>query len=167
MCINFSNLDSITDYGFTGFKSIQELRSNTSLIPTKKGVYLVLNPSPDKKEFLIPGVGGFFKGRNPNVSKEELIRNYVIGTQVLYIGKAGGKTSSATLNSRIGQYLKFGEGKNIGHWGGRLIWQIKHREELEICWKVTPKEEPRELEKKLIGEFMNQFGARPFANLTG
>ena len=40
-------------------------------------------------EFIKSGVGGFFKGRNPNVSFEELKSNYLASSQVVYIGKAG------------------------------------------------------------------------------
>ena len=165
MSLDFSDIDSLVDYGFTGFKSIKFLRSNKSILPNKKGIYLVLNPNKSNMEFIIPGVGGFFKGKDPNVAEDMLMANYVKGTPVLYIGKAGGNNSNATLHSRINQYLKFGEGKNIGHWGGRLIWQIKHHEDLQLCWKVTPNEEPREIEKKLIGEFINHYGVIPFANL--
>lgn len=39
---------------------------------------------------------------------------------MVYIGKAG-----TTLRKRLNQYLKFGNRQNIGHWGGRYIWQIK------------------------------------------
>lgn len=71
-------------------------------------------------EFLSHGTGGFFKGKDPNVSITELETNWVENTCVVYIGKAG-----TTLQKRLNQYLKFGNGQNIGHWGGRYIWQIK------------------------------------------
>jgi hypothetical protein len=52
-----------------------------------------------------------------------------------------------TLRSRLKQYLKFGQGKNIGHYGGRLIWQLEHHSELVLCWLPMNEDEPRELEK--------------------
>ncbi|MBA4055428.1 MAG: hypothetical protein C0490_12000, partial [Marivirga sp.] len=66
-----------------------------------------------------------------------------------YIGKAGGANSSATL-----------------HYGGRYVWQLEKPRELVVCWKPTPNEDPRTLEKQLISEFVTQFAKRPFANLT-
>ena len=88
-------------------------------------------------EFLSRGTGGFFKGKDPNVSITELGTNWVKNTCVVYIGKAG-----TTLRKRLNQYLKFGNGQNIGHWGGRYIWQIKNSGNLLLCWKPTPDEDP-------------------------
>ena len=65
------------------------------------------------------------------------------------------------------QYLKFGQGKNIGHYGGRLIWQLKNHLDLIFCWLPMTDTEPRELEKKILADFIQQYGQRPFANLTG
>ena len=60
----------------------------------------------------------------------------------------------------------FGQGKPVGHWGGRLIWQLEDAKDLIVCWKVLEKEEPREEEKKMIQAFKKQHeGKRPFANL--
>ena len=46
------------------------------------------------------------------------------------------------------------------------IWQLKDTEDLEICWRELPSEDPRNEESRLIGEFETQFEALPFANLT-
>jgi hypothetical protein len=165
--MNFNNIDDIKKGGFRGFKSVAELWVDKSSIPKIKGVYLVINPAYSKSEFLTPGVGGFFKGKDPNVSLAELESNHVENSQVVYIGKAGSTTGKATLNSRLGQYLRFGETKNVGHWGGRLIWQLKNHSELVFCWKTTPYDDPREVEKQLLNEYIEQYGVRPFANLTG
>ncbi|NAY93370.1 hypothetical protein GTQ34_15780 [Muricauda sp. JGD-17] len=165
--MDFNNIGDIKKNGFSGFKSATELWLDKSIIPRVKGVYLVINPAYNKTEFIYPGVGGFFKGRNPNVPVSELKSNYVDNSQVVYIGKAGSPTGNGTLNSRLGQYLRFGKTKNVGHWGGRLIWQLKNNADLIFCWKLTPKENPREVEKRLLHEYLNQFGVRPFANLTG
>ncbi len=63
--------------------------------------------------------------------------------------------------------LRFGQTKNVGHWGGRYIWQIKKHSDLIFCWKPTPKDDPREIEKQLLSQYIKNFGGRPFANLTG
>ena len=95
-----------------------------------------------------------------------LKNNLVEDTLVVYIGKAGGSNSRATLHSRLKQYMRFGEGKPVGHWGGRLIWQLENHRELTVCYKTLANSEPREEEKKLILEFESIHGKIPFANLA-
>lgn len=165
--MDFNDINSIKRNEFIGFRTVHELWSDMSCIPKIKGVYLIINPTSEKVEFINPGVGGFFKGKDPNVSISELKSNHVENSQVVYIGKAGSPTGTATLNSRLGQYLRFGETKNVGHWGGRLIWQLQNYSDLIVCWKSTLKENPRDVEKQLLNEYIKQFGVRPFANLTG
>lgn len=165
--MDYNNIDKIKNNGFMGFKSVRELWSDRKDIPKVPGVYLVMNPQYDAPEYINPGVGGFFKGRNPNLPIADLEKNHVKYSQVIYIGKAGGSTGKATLHSRIGQYLRFGKTKNVGHWGGRLIWQLRNHPDLIFCWQPTPKDDPREVEKRLLADYINQFGQRPFANLTG
>jgi hypothetical protein len=161
---NYNDIESLKEYGFTGFKSIKELMDDSSSIPDSKGVYLILNPGKES-ELLATGTGGHFKEREPNVSIEELKQNWVDNTIVLYIGKAGKEGSKATLHSRIGQYLSFGQGKKTGHWGGRFIWQLKNSRELIVCWKPLPADDPRTVEADLINQFRSNYSKRPFAYL--
>lgn len=163
--MNFSDTEGLKIEGFAGFKSINELWNSKSDIPKLKGVYLVLDPN-GKPDFINPGVGGFFKGKDPNVSIEELNNNFVPDSLVVYIGKAGGPSSEANLHSRLSQYLRFGQGKNVGHWGGRLIWQLKCHRDLLFCWRQTSDDDPRDVERLLIDSYMKQFGKKPFANLV-
>ena len=153
--------------GFEGFMTMGELMNGAkTLIPMRIGVYVVLRESEATPHFLSKGTGGFFKRRNPNVSPAELNDNWVEGTQVVYIGKAGGTDSSATLQKRLSQYLRFGQGANVGHWGGRYIWQLADSRDLVVCWKVLINEDPRDVEQKMIADFMAvHAGKRPFANL--
>src|SRR5579875_2336130 len=123
MIFNFNDIEQLKKDGFIGFKTKAELFNNNTSIPKQKGVYLVISNQP-KPTFLELGSGGFFKGKNPNVSLDILHKHWVEGAKVVYIGKAGSASGNATLYSRLNQYLKFGQGKNIGHWGGRLIWQL-------------------------------------------
>lgn len=164
--IDFNHIENIKSNGFTGFKTVKELWEDRSSIPKERGVYLVLDPNNENPQYITPGVGGFFKGRNPNVSIDELRTNHVPQTCVVYIGKAGSLTGNATLYSRIGQYLRFGQGKNVGHWGGRYIWQLKKHQDLLFCWKITPHYEPRLMESHIISDFDIQYHKRPFANLV-
>lgn len=165
--MTFNNKNSLVENGFEGFLSVQDLWVDRSAIPKVRGVYLVIDPNFQDTQFIDPGVGGFFKGKDPNVDIEVLKSNVVSGAEVVYIGKAGSPTGKATLYSRLGQYLRFGQTKNVGHYGGRFIWQIKKHEELVFCWKTVENGDPREVEKSLLSDFQNQYGKRPLANLTG
>lgn len=163
--MDFNDIEHIKKAGFTGFKRMSELFSDSSSIPKTKGVYLILNIERNF-DFLITGTGGHFKGKNPNVSIAELQSNWVDDAIVVYIGKAGKDGSSATLQSRLRQYFRFGQGKNVGHWGGRLIWQLRNSKDLLVCWKALPTEDPRTFEANLIQEFVLEYSKRPFANLA-
>ena len=164
--MDFNSIDELQDAGFTGFQTIRNLWGDHSCIPRDKGVYLVLNPARNDPDFIHPGAGGFFKGKDPNVSVDELTSNFVDGSVVVYVGKAGSPTGKATLYSRLWQYLRFGQGEDVGHRGGRYIWQLQNHADLQFCWKPTPDDDPREIEKQLIASYRDQFGKRPFANLT-
>ena len=166
MNMEFKTIEDIKQQGFVGFIRMGELYMDESRIPEKQGVYMVLYTETVTPNFINPGTGGFFKGENPNVSADILIKNWVKDTVVVYIGKAGGSGIKATLKKRIHDYLRFGQGSKVGHKGGRLIWQIKNSRNLLVCWKPLFSGEPRVVEAALIQEFVNQFGKLPFANLT-
>ena len=161
-----NNINDIKKAGFIGFKSVSELFVDSSSLPSIKGVYLILNINSNQPSFLEAGTGSYFKGKNPNVSMKDLNDNWVKNTLVVYIGKAGKDGSSATLKSRLEQYLGFGRGGNVGHYGGRLIWQIASSDKLVVCWKPLPNQDPRMVEAQLIHDFTNHYGIRPFANLA-
>ena len=159
--------DTIKDLqkiGFSGFVTIDSLIKNNAQIPKQMGVYMIVYPTIEKPKFKEIGSGGHFKGRNPNVAIDVLENNWVDGTSIVYIGKAGSENGKATLQSRLKQYFDFGQGKPVGHWGGRFIWQLVIAKELLVCWKTTL-EEPSEIESYLIKEFKNHYNRRPFANL--
>jgi hypothetical protein len=165
MRMNFNTKQDLIDSGFEGFVSIKDLWIDKSMIPKEMGVYMILNTKNDV-EFINPGVGGFFKGKDPNVDILTLKEKYV-KSLVVYIGKAGGSSSKATLFSRLGQYLSFGLSKNVGHYGGRYIWQIKNHSNLVVCWKTLSSEEPIFIEKELLSFFKEEYSKLPFANLMG
>ncbi|WP_338158252.1 hypothetical protein [uncultured Phocaeicola sp.] len=147
--------------GFEGFLSIADLRIDKKVIPQMPGVYMVVRISGLEPQFLKVGTGGFFKGKNPNVQIEELEKNWVEDESLLYIGKA------TDLRKRLGAYLNFGQCKNVGHWGGRFIWQLADSDKLIICWKVLSEVEPRKYEQSFLYEFYKVNGKYPFANLKG
>ena len=171
--MNFNDIEEIKKAGFTGFKKMSELFTDNSCLPPIKGIYLVLHFDKLTPEFLIQGSGPklYKKKTNPNVSIEELKSNWVENTIVVNIGKAGGKNQKgiegkSTLRKRLRAYFSFGMGKDVRHYGGRLIWQLKNHKDLIVCWKSTPNEEPREIEADLIQRFISKFKKRPFANLN-
>lgn len=159
--MKYKTISDLQTAGFEGFKSIRDLWKDSSNLPLFKGVYMVVRRTNAAPGFLERGSGGFFKGKDPNVSLEELNENWVNDTCVVYIGKAGGM-----LAKRLRQYLKFGQGKAVGHWGGRYIWQLKDAADLLLCWKTLAVDDPRAVEKSFISEFKACYaGKRPFANL--
>lgn len=157
----------LENLGFKGFIPVKELLLDISAIPNVNGVYAVVRNNTDKPVFIEKGTGGHFKGRNPNVDLNTLKIKWVENTEILYIGKAGGGSSKNRLNKRIKQYLDFGNGKDVGHWGGRYIWQLKDSYDLCFCWKETEVDTlPRDEELRLILEFKESHeGKLPFANL--
>ena len=160
------NLESenLKRQGFEGFLTIGNLMTDSYQIPKEQGVYVVIFPKNTQPTFLAKGSGGFSKDKNPNVDISELEANWIDDTDILYIGKAGG-TNNSTLQTRLMQYLKFGMGKKIGHWGGRYIWQLANSRDLIVCWKTTI-ENPRDIEERMIARFKAEHnGRRPFANL--
>lgn len=166
LVINFKNdvVSTLKKLGFQGFETIENVYIDLSVIPKTKGVYIIYSENIIPN-FEVMGTGGFFKQKNPNVSLDDLNQNWVNRSSILYIGKAGSLAGSATLYSRLKQYFDFGYGKAVGHYGGRYIWQIKNPYKSKVCWLPTPNQEPREIEKTLIQQFVTQFEQRPFANL--
>ena len=125
--MKFNTIDDLKAAGFEGFIPVAQLQTDSTAIPRTAGVYMVVYTGENIPEFLSRGTGGFFKGKDPNVSITELETNWVENTCVVYIGKAGKlKNCKATIQSRLKQYLDFGAGKKSGHKGGRYIWQIKN-----------------------------------------
>ena len=143
--------------GFVGWVPFNQMREEDQ-VPRSGGVYVVVRASTDKPEFLEANPGGRFKGKNPTVPDETLRLNWVDSAEVVYIGKAD------DLRRRLRQFADFGAGKPIGHWGGRLIWQLAESDTLLIAWKETPGEVPVDAETALIADFRAAFGKPPYAN---
>lgn len=151
--------------GFTGFKTFAELDMNE--VPRGPGIYAVLKPAGHQHAFIEQSAGGWFKQKDPSVLEDSLAAQWVSDADVLYIGKAGaGTTGTRGLRKRIQEYADFGRGKPVGHWGGRLIWQLAESQSLVIAWKVLPGSEVNEAEARYHAEFRQSYGRLPFANLV-
>ena len=143
--------------GFTGWLPFPDAR-NSPLCPHSGGVYVVIYEGSHPPTFPDANPAGRFKSQDPSVPVASLAANWVAGVEVVYIGKAD------QLRRRIRQFADFGSGKPIGHWGGRLIWQLPRPDMLKIAWKETPDRVPVEVEADLIASFRKQYGKPPFAN---
>jgi hypothetical protein len=152
------SVEYLTSIGFTGFASVAQLGAGRCRsLPRQPGVYVVMR---DEKALLLPlesNPGGRFKGSDPTVPVPMLRTRWIERAPVLYIGKAN------QLQRRLQQYMDFGAGKPVGHWGGRLIWQVDGSKDFVLAWAVDP--EPLAREAELIRAFVVEFGAMPFANL--
>lgn len=115
-----------------------------------------------RPEFIYPGTGGFFKGKDPNLPISTLESMWIDGPKVIYIGQ-----TESSLRKRVSQYMRFGKGKSVGHYGGRCIWQIKNCENLLVCWLPLGDSDvgPKEVEDWLLKDFLLAYGRLPFANL--
>jgi len=147
--------------GFEGFIPIGDLEDLD--VPAPPGVYVIARQHAAPK-FLPSSPAGRFKGRDPSVSIDLLESSWVPGAEVIYIGKAtAGLRGNRGLRARLNEYLRFGAGAPIGHWGGRFIWQLEDAGELLVAWKLSSA--PTELESEMIRHFADHFGVLPFANL--
>lgn len=154
--------------GFFPFNSlVKQTPSQLDGVPDDPGVYAVVREAAGPPTFLATGTGGHFKGRDPNVDVEVLEAKWVADASVVYFGKAGRRSNGAGLWQRLNEFRKFGSGRNIGHQGGRYIWQLADSADLLVAWKPTPDEDPALVESTLIAGFKAQTGQWPFANLRG
>ena len=152
----------LQEQGFEGFCLVKDLRASSgrSPAPATNGVYLIIREQKDRPKFLARGSGGHFKNRDPNISTDRLALEWVEDALILYVG------ASSNLQRRIEQLIHFGSGENVGHYGGRLMWQIADAEDLKVCWKPVANE--KQGKKLVLVEFKRAHqGRRPFANLQG
>ncbi len=149
--------------GFKGFISVKDLRKKlsekTSGISTEAGIYIVVRDNDSAPSFESVGTGGHHKGKNPNVDIATLQDEYVNDSKIVYIGQ------STNLRRRIRELLHFGVGKNIGHWGGRYLWQLSDAEDLLVAWKEMPGQDVVQEEKSMLKDFIDRHDRPPFANL--
>jgi len=131
---------------------------STAEVPRTGGVYVVVRTASGPPQFLKTSTGGHFKGKDPKVPEEALKANWVDDAEVVYIGKGD------NLRRRLTQYADFGGGKAVGHWGGRLIWQLADSETLLVAWKETPEAIPVDVKTALRAAFKAAHGKPPFAN---
>jgi hypothetical protein len=157
------SIDTLKREGFEGFEKIDTLIDDIDDVSDQRGIYVVLYRGNCRPGFLEKGTGGWFDGKDPNYDLKTVRDRWVDGAIVVYIGK-----TDRPLKTRILEFLKFGLGQDIGHRGGRLVWQILNRENLVLCWKSTKDDSksPREIERNMIAGFEAIHGKKPFANIN-
>lgn len=145
--------------GFSGFDSLRvNLEDRCARLPAHGGVYAVLREPRKPPRFRAVSTGGWFKGQDPSVAGLILKAKWVAEAETIYIGKA------TSLRKRVDQLLRFGNGSPVGHWGGRYLWHLDGIRDARLTWK--PATDPRRSESALLGGFVEEFGALPFANLV-
>lgn len=150
--------------GFEGFRSVRDLRRDDCRdLPRDNGVYVMVRDREGEPRFNVKGTAASWRGQNPNVKVDDLKEKWVPGAIVMYVGRAAGTGVRGKLQQRIKRWLRFGEGKNVAHWGGRYVWQLADAYDLPVAWK--PCKDAVRQEVALLNAFEAKYGALPFANL--
>lgn len=153
--------------GFVTFGHLLETRLTD--VPDAAGSYIVLREATGHPAFCAVSVGGRHKGRDPSVSVDVLGAKWVDGATLLYVGKAPTNPQGKRgLRTRLREYARFGAGANVGHFGGRYIWQIEESPSLLVAWRVcdggsTAASDERDLVLKFA---QAHDGRMPFANIA-
>ena len=159
------NRQTLKEDGFAGFRPFAALDINR--IPQRTGIFAVLHPAGYEPRFLPKSTAGVFKKKDPSVPESALAAEWVEGTDVVYLGKAGaGSKGNRGLRRQIQEFIDFGKGKPPGHWDGRLIWQLADPGSLLIAWKELPAEAVNGAEAEYHARFRDDHGRLPFANLV-
>jgi hypothetical protein len=145
--------------GFIGWVPLLTA-SGSKLLPAEPGVYAVSYDLDKPATWPAKSVGGWHKGRDPSTDSKTLDSNWVEETDIVYLGK-----TDRALAKRITEFARFGNGEPVGHWGGRLVWQLPEPSRLMIGWKALQPAKAISTETELFTEFYATYGKLPFANL--
>src|SRR5688572_24907630 len=166
--MTFGSVGSLRKHGFTGFRTIAELRlASLRDVPNDTGgVYLVVRASKVRPRLLPKSLAGPVKGVPSTIDASRLRVKWIPNAPVIYIGCASGSSKKSSLRARLSTYLRNGAGSSAAHSGGRAIWQLADANSLLVCWRDEP-DDAESAEDKLLCEFQRQYGRLPFANFRG
>ena len=151
--------------GFVGFERFKGIRLDH--VPLQPGVYVVLREKDSRPVFLDRSPAGWFKGQDPTVPVAELEDAWPDSAHCVYLGKAGsGRSGARGLRQRIKEFRQYGNGRPVGHQGGRRVWQLADADDYVLAWRPTPGRDPEATEAELINGFMAEHGKRPIGNRT-
>ncbi len=151
--------------GFEGFLLVGQLRHDRcEELPNLPGVYALLRETLEKPEFMARSNAAEYRGENPTRPIDELTERWVPGAQVLFFGRACGPGVRSLIKQRVKRYMRFGQGRVVGHWDGRFAWQLRDHSSLRIAWKTMENGDPAIYEVDLLRRFSQHYGTPPFAN---
>ncbi|MFT2691627.1 hypothetical protein [Clavibacter zhangzhiyongii] len=153
--------------GFTGFVPFDRAVEDA---PEASGVYVIVRSPATPPTFLATSPAGWFKKLDPSYPRERLEAEWVEGSAIVYIGKAGRAAGSRRgLRARLREYAAFGSGRAVGHRGGRAIWHLDDSAQLLVAWReIAPTRRAADEESEMLAGFMAHHSGRlPFANMRG
>ncbi|MDE0209492.1 MAG: hypothetical protein OXJ64_06375 [Boseongicola sp.] len=137
-------------------------------LPTSPGVYAVCLSDWEVRAFTRHA--GRARHASPaDVSQLSDKRDQILAagpTDILYIGKAGGR-GTRTLRNRIRELARFGAGRALNHRGGARLWQLDGIDEAHVHMWCCPRGRAESLESELLDRFRTDHGDWPFANCVG
>ena len=135
-------------------------------LPACAGIYAVCLPGWEAHAFAAgAGRAQYAEPANASLLRDKRGRIMAAGpTDILYIGKAGAKTSN--LRKRVCTLARFGVGLISKHKGGEWIWQLEGIGEAQVRMWCCPRGRPEPLERELLARFRADHGDWPLANRT-
>ena len=153
--------------GFEGFLLVGQLRHDRcEALPNLPGIYAVVRETIEKPEFMTRSNAAEYRGESPTRPIDELIECWVPRAQILFYGRAFGPGVRSLIKQRVKRYMRFGQGRVVGHWDGRFVWQLRDHSSLRIAWKVIESGDLQAAEDELQLRFSAHYGEPPFANMT-
>lgn len=145
------------------YQTIEALyNDNCSMIPSEKGIYIVIVHDTFNVEFSDQTTAiTEFGGKSLLYPIDNLKLKFdKTDEKILYIGKAGGERNK--LRQRIRQYIRYGYKEVQNHRGGRAIWQIYNNRQLLLGYSAC--ENPETKERELLAWFNEKYDTFPVAN---
>ena len=145
--------------------TVKKVFDYPKILPETKGIYIYAVPDNNSDiEFLDTTTAKeTYKGKSLLYSKNDLSRKFNSGDKkILYIGC----TPKGSLMERTKLRAKYSKekGKDLRARGGRALWQIKNWENIELNFYYYEIEDCKELEKRLLALYQQQYGVLPVAN---